>query len=157
LVPSSNQCDLVSDRWLLTITTITPGATILFTTNGTAPTTNSLVYTNPILVTHDLTVRAFAVAPGFNNSTVAVASYTVPKTATPVFNPPAGPITNGTLISISNSTANSTIFFTVDGSNPTTNSPVYTQPFAIPGDTTVTAFAAAAGFQDSDGPFNIWC
>jgi len=58
------------------ISTITPGATIYYTTNGNPPTTGSSVYSTAFSVTPPVTVEAFASAPGFNPSAVATATYT---------------------------------------------------------------------------------
>ncbi len=47
------------------ISDTTPGAVIYYTTNGTAPTTSSAVYSSAIAVSANTTVEALAVAPGF--------------------------------------------------------------------------------------------
>jgi hypothetical protein len=52
-------------------------ATIYFTTDGTAPSLNSPVYTGPFAIRTTSTVRAIAAANGFSTSTVAVAQYTL--------------------------------------------------------------------------------
>lgn len=133
----------------VSIATVTPGATIYFTTNGTAPTTSSPIYSGPLTLKGPVTVRALGVAAGFSNSIVATASYTAAQVALPDFLPVSGPITNGTTITISNATPGATIYYTTDGSTPTTNSPVYTAPFVIMGGTTVSAFGVANGYINS--------
>jgi len=61
----------------VTLSDTTPGATIYYTTNGSIPTTSSPVFTTPIAVSTTTTIRAIAVATGFNNSNVASGTYTI--------------------------------------------------------------------------------
>ncbi len=61
----------------VTISDKTPGAVIYYTTNGTAPTASSTIYSNPIPVTASATVQAIAVAAGYTNSQVGSATYTI--------------------------------------------------------------------------------
>ena len=61
------------------------GATTYFTSNGTAPTTASQWFnTNPIVLNKSQTVNAVAIAPFFNNSSVAVGNFTVDATTLPI-------------------------------------------------------------------------
>ena len=66
----------------VTINDATNGATIYFTTNGTAPTTSSTVYSSPITVSTSETVKAIALANGFSASAVGSASYTISQVTT---------------------------------------------------------------------------
>jgi hypothetical protein len=61
----------------VTISDSTAGATIHFTTNGTAPTTSSAVYSGSIPVSSTETIEAMAAAGGYSNSAVATATYTI--------------------------------------------------------------------------------
>jgi hypothetical protein len=65
----------------VTINDATSGATIYYTTNGTAPTTASTVYTTPVSVTATETIRAIAVASGLSQSAVASSTYTIASQA----------------------------------------------------------------------------
>ena len=133
------------------ISTTTSGATIHYTTDGSTPTTSSPVYSSPIAITQTTTVRAMAAASGMANSAVASASYTINQqtVATPTFNPPAGTYSSSVSVAISTTTSGATIYYTTDGSTPTTSSPVYTSPIAITQTTTVRAMAAASGMANS--------
>lgn len=63
-------------------------AAIYYTLDGTAPTTASTRYTGPINVGKSEVVQALAVAPSYNNSSVATGSYTIG--VAPVLNFPNG-------------------------------------------------------------------
>ena len=59
------------------ISTTTTGATIYYTTDGNDPTTSSSVYSSAISVSTNTTIKAMAVAAGYDNSSVASATYTI--------------------------------------------------------------------------------
>ena len=61
----------------VSISSTTEGASIHYTTDGTEPTENSLVYSQPITVSSTTTVKAMTVATGYQNSPVAEATYTI--------------------------------------------------------------------------------
>ena len=61
----------------VTLTDATAGATIFYTTDGRPPTTNSTRFTTAINVSRTTTIKAIAVAPGVENSSVASATYTI--------------------------------------------------------------------------------
>ena len=70
-----------SSTQTVTISTTTPSATIYYTTNGSTPTTSSAVYSGPIAVSATETLQAIAVAPGYSNSAVGSAAYTITSAA----------------------------------------------------------------------------
>jgi hypothetical protein len=61
----------------VSISTITPGATIYYTTNGNTPTSSSTKYTGAITVSASETVKAIAEETNFTNSSVSSAAYTI--------------------------------------------------------------------------------
>ncbi|MDZ4121717.1 MAG: chitobiase/beta-hexosaminidase C-terminal domain-containing protein, partial [Candidatus Cloacimonadaceae bacterium] len=69
--------------------------------------------------------------------------------ATPTFNPPSGTYSTPQNVTISCSTPSSTIYYTTDGTNPTTSSPVYQNPINVATTTTIKAVAHAAGLDPS--------
>ena len=58
------------------------GATRYYTTDGTPPTTSSIRYTAPFVVSATSTIRTFAAATGYNNSAEESGQYTIGTAAT---------------------------------------------------------------------------
>jgi hypothetical protein len=131
----------------------TVGATIYYTLDGSTPTTSSAVYSSPIQVNATTTIKAMAAASGLANSAVATGTYTIqlPAAATPTFNPAPGNYATAQTVQLADTTAGATIYYTLDGSTPTTSSAVYNpaSPLSITNTTTIKAMAAAAGFSNS--------
>jgi hypothetical protein len=59
----------------VSITTSTNPASIYYTLDGSIPTTNSILYTGPFLITNNVGVQAITAVPGQPNSAVASASF----------------------------------------------------------------------------------
>jgi N-acetylneuraminic acid mutarotase len=59
----------------LTITDTTPNADIYYTIDGSLPNTTSARYSTALTVSSSETVKAIAVAPGYNNSGIATVAY----------------------------------------------------------------------------------
>jgi N-acetylneuraminic acid mutarotase len=135
----------------LTISDQTPGAVIYYTTDGTMPNGNSAVYNSPITVSSSKTVAAIAVASSYSVSALATASYTItlPAAATPTFSVPTGTYSSVQTVSISDTTNGATIYYTTDGTTPTTGSTVYTGPIAVSSTETIEAIATASGYLTS--------
>jgi Chitobiase/beta-hexosaminidase C-terminal domain len=70
--------------------------------------------------------------------------------ATPTLTPASGTSFSSTLsVSITDATPAATIYYTTDGSAPTTSSSAYSGPITIKASTTVNAIASATGFSQS--------
>lgn len=76
-------------------------------------------------------------------------SGTTQTVATPVFTPTGGTYTASQSVTITCSTAGSTIRYTLDGSEPTASSAVYSSAITITSTTTVKAKAFLSGMNDS--------
>jgi hypothetical protein len=145
----------------VTMSSSTAGSTIYYTTDGSAPTAGSSSTTNNGIVTlsqpYSNSVRAFAAKSGYQDSAVAdspaFSVVPVPTVSAPTFNPNGGTYTNSIAVTLSSSTAGSTIHFTTNGTAPTTNSPSVTNnaiiTLAKPYTNAVRAFAKLAGSQNS--------
>ena len=72
------------------------------------------------------------------------------QVATPTFTPAAGEYTEAQNVEIACTTEGATIYYTLDGTDPTVNSTAYTTAIAVSDSTTVKAFAVKEGMTDSD-------
>jgi hypothetical protein len=88
---------------------------------------------------------------GFTPSAVVSTVYSggPPVVATPIFSPAPQIFTSNISVSISTTTPSSTIYYTTDGSTPTTSSSVYTGPLNLTATTTIKAFSTASGLTNS--------
>src|SRR5204863_8643890 len=65
------------------------------------------------------------------------------------FTPAAGTYAGAGTVTISDATSGAAIYYTPDGTTPTTASPAYAGPFGVTQTTTVRALAAASGMANS--------
>jgi hypothetical protein len=125
------------------------GFAMYYTTDGSTPTTGSTLYTGPITVGASETIKVLAVATGYTNSLIGSAAYVINGALpTPSFSPVAG--SYGLAQSVTITSANSTaIYYTTDGSVPTTGSTLYSGPVTVSVSETLKALATAAGWSNS--------
>jgi sugar lactone lactonase YvrE len=83
------------------------------------------------------------------SQTVPVVTVPYPQAAQPIFNPGAGTYSSAQTVAIADSTPGATIYYTTDGTIPTTASPIYTAPITVNATETLNAIAAAASFTTS--------
>jgi Chitobiase/beta-hexosaminidase C-terminal domain len=81
--------------------------------------------------------------------TINVTAGALTPAATPTFSPAAGTYAVAQTVTISCSTPSSSIFYTTNGSTPTTSSTPYTTPITVSITSTVQAIATASGFSQS--------
>lgn len=125
-------------------------ATIYYTTDGTEPTTSSLVYKR-FKVSTKMTVKAIAVVEGMAWSETTTAEYALGQCADPSITPADGTVFGNSnyQVEIAKNGEKGVLRYTTDGSEPTETSPVYDEPFAISETTTVKARTFDANYFDS--------
>ena len=129
----------------------TPGAVIYYTTNGSVPTTGSSVYSGPISVSSSETLSAMALATGYTQSAVTSAAYVIsqPAAAAPIFSVSGGSYTSTQNVIVADTTPGAAIYYTTNGSVPTTGSNVYSGPISVASSETLSAIAIATGYTQS--------
>jgi hypothetical protein len=114
------------------------------------------VYSNSIAVSAGTTTtfEALAVVPSGLESAVATATYVISAavagvTAAPTFSPAPGTYASAQSITLSDSAGGSVIYYTTDGTTPSTNSSVYSNPILVGATETIKAVAIAPGLSAS--------
>lgn len=134
----------------VTISDATAGAAIYYTSDGSAPTASSSKYTVPVTVSSSETLSAIALASGYANSAVGSAAYVIAQTAAaPTFSPVPGSFTSAQTVTITDTTPGAVVYYTTDGSVPSTGSTKYSGPITVSGTETINAIAVASGYTSS--------
>ena len=125
---------------------------IYYTTDGTTPTTSSLVYSSPINISVTTPLKFFAKDLVGNSESVQTQTYYIGIDSTPPTT--TGSPTGGTYNSAQSVTLTCNdgsgfgcdkIYYTTDGTTPTTSSPVYSSPINVSVTTTLKFFARDFG------------
>jgi alpha-tubulin suppressor-like RCC1 family protein len=129
----------------VTLTTTTPGATLRYTTNGNDPTSTDLgVPSGGVVLVDGATIlKVSGWKAGWATSDIAAATYTLNAgtVAAPAFDPPGGSYSTIQKVSLTSATPWVVIRYSVDGSEPSARSKLYTAPVVV--DRTVTLKAKA--------------
>lgn len=130
------------------IRSATVDATIHYTLDGTDPTINSpsIPSGESVLLSSNLTLKARAFRDHLGQSDLTATNYNF---IVHLLFSHRGSVTNGTPVEITSTAPGSTIWYTVDGTDPTTNSPVYTGPVVLHGNQWLKAGAVAPGWSPS--------
>lgn len=126
------------------------GADIYYTLNGTTPTEASTLYNPEGIVLYDeCTIKAIAVKDGWLNSDVMSATYTITKAPAPKVS-----IDDNGVVAITSTLSDAQIYYTTDGSHPTSSSTEYEsakKPALPTGEMAcVRAIVAHGSYSDSD-------
>jgi chitobiase/beta-hexosaminidase-like protein/ASPM-SPD-2-Hydin domain-containing protein len=142
----------------VTLTDATQGAAIYYSIDGSTPSSASTLYTGPITVSSSVTLEAVAVLAGLT-STTASATYVISGSSTPpsgnnpppapVITPPSGTYTTAQSVTLTDAAAGAILYYTVDGSTPSSASRTYTGPITVSSSVTLKAVAVLAGLTSA--------
>ena len=136
----------------VTLGTSTSGASIRYTTDGSAPSEAAgTLYGGPLTVSANTTVNAIAYKSGLADSPVTSAAYVITlPVAAPTFNPAPGTYSSSQAVALACATAGASIRYTTDGSTPTeTVGTRYTAPLTVSATATIKAIAYETAMTDS--------
>lgn len=134
------------------ITSTTPNATIRYTTDGSTPSADDPLYSGPISIgLGTTTLRAIAYDPGMEESRIEQGTYKIGSyVAEPVVSPKGGRYLSGQDVWISTVTPLAKIYYTKDGTTPTSSSIEYSGPIRLESNTVLRAVGILAGSVSSD-------
>jgi hypothetical protein len=146
--PTANIAGGTYDSFLnITLSSASQGSVVHYTTDGSAPTDQSTVFIDPILVVGDTTIKALAIVPGTPSmpySDIMTQSYVL-KAATPTANIAGGTYNSAQGITLASASQGSVVHYTTDGSAPTAQSTEYSGPILVLVNTTIKALAIVPG------------
>ena len=144
------------------LSTTTEGATIYYTTDGNDPKTSltRAIFSALLNINLNTTIKAYAAKDGMSDSDVVSFDYTInlspppPQVAPPTVSLTPGTYNQAQSVTLSCDTVGSTIYYTIDGSNPSDNNNdnrmEYSELIGVEETTTIKAYATKDGMTDSD-------
>ena len=129
---------------IVTLTCNTENAVIHYTLDGTDPDASSTVYISPFTLSDNTTIKAIAIK---NDKTSAIVTKVYEAPEQTIVTEPEIIITENGEVTLVNSTDGATIYYTTDGTNPSTSSQVYSEAFVIASGTTIKAIAVKNNVQ----------
>lgn len=114
------------------------GADIYYTTDGTVPTTSSKKYSGAIYIKAPAVIQAVSVKDSVSGSVFSFEYNIKPGKPVAIFGEP-GTYTGSVIVALRSSEDNTPVYYTLDGSEPTTSSILYNSPFRIEETTTLKA------------------
>ena len=140
------------DGQTVTITRNGEEGTIRYTLDGTDPTAESVAYSGAIAIADTTMIKAKVFSDNYFDSEVVAVAFvrTRPQVATPEIAATTTFTGSRTKCEIACSTEGARIFYTLDGSTPTSHSARYAGAFYITGCCTLKAVASLSGYIDSE-------
>jgi hypothetical protein len=135
----------------VTLTSTTANAQVFYTLDGSTPTPASTLYSGPIKISTDSTLKAIASAPGYIQSVTSSAVFNfTDQTPQITFSPAAGTYASTQQVTLTDSDAAAKIYYTTDGSIPSSSSTLYSGPIKVAVSETINAVAIDPGLSNSD-------
>ncbi|MGN0183446.1 MAG: leucine-rich repeat protein [Candidatus Ornithomonoglobus sp.] len=118
---------------------------IYYTTDGSDPVENGILYTMPIEINHSMNLRAVAKKHGCEYSEIVDLYYVLPTVCAPAVDIPGGIYNSVQTVNISDVDGDAEIYYTLDGSDPSNGCDLYNTALVLTGDTTIKAVAKKDG------------
>ncbi len=136
----------------VTITSATSGSAIYYTLDGSTPSVLSTLYSGAVSIASNLTIRAIALKSGMSDSDISTASYTInfPPVSDPVFSVTSGTYNDTKSVTITSATSGASIYYTLDNTNPSSSSYLYTSAIEIGNTAVIKAIAVKTGMANSN-------
>jgi hypothetical protein len=126
--------------FMVILTDTMPGVSFFYKTDGSVPTSASILYTGPITITSTQFLRAIAVETGYGNSAASAATYTF-TAPTLVVSPAGQDFTGSITATITDADPMATIYYTFAGNKPEATSLLYTGPITVTRSEVIQAIA----------------
>lgn len=130
------------------------GYVVHYTLDGSTPNENSNKAENGLIdlssvAGESVTIKAYAAKEGMENSEIATVTYQKKKVSSPVINPESQKFLEPIEVSIT-AEEGAMIYYTLDGSEPSSSSTPYEKPFLLEEAAIVKAIAVMEGCTDSE-------
>jgi hypothetical protein len=119
------------------------------TTSTAASFATTLTFTPTTVGTASATLTATDSAGNSGTAAVSETASAPTAVATPTFSPVAGTYSSAQTVAISDTATGAAIYYTTDGSTPTTSSTLYSTPLTVSTTETINAIAVATGLSNS--------
>lgn len=134
-----------------TLACTTENCDIYYTLDGSTPTAESNLYSSTIAIAKNCLLKVVAIKEGLESSDVVDATYSF-SCNTPSVNYESGEYNNEIKVRLSTTTSGGTVYYTLDGTEPTSSSLQYSEssPISINATTTLKAITSRSGWTDSE-------
>jgi hypothetical protein len=132
----------------VTLATFQSGVEIRFTVDNSEPNAASLLYSGALALTSNTTIQAKAFRAGSSPSATSMADFAL-YVATPTISPPGGSFTDEVMVALQCATPAAEVRYTLDGSEPTSGSLLYAEPFRLDSNASLKVKAFRDGMNPS--------